>query len=147
MPRFRRCRFALPRRPLFVGMMAALSGAGLLIGPAEASGGGDQGGGAMLVPMDEIAVPIIDGAHMEGVLRFTLVLRAHDPAAAARLGASIMRLRSVAMIAGMDFARLSATPYSAVDVGYLVRSLDKALKAADAGISQALIVRVGAAAQ
>lgn len=142
-----RPRSALPRRPLFVGMMAALSGAGLLIGPAEASGGGNKGGGESLVPMDEIAVPIIDGAHMEGVLRFTLVLRAHDPAAATRLGATIAKLRSIAMIAGMDFARLRASPYSAVDVGHLVLTLDKALKAADPGVEQALVVRVGAAAQ
>ena len=146
MPHPRR-RSALPRRPLFVGMMAALSGAGLLIGPAEAAGGGDKSGGAMLVPMDEIAVPIIDGAHMEGVLRFTLVLRAHDPAAAARLGATIAKLRSVAMIAGMDFARLRASPYGAVDVGQLVRTLDRALRAADPGVEQALVVRVGAAEQ
>ncbi len=145
MPALRR-RLALPHRPLFIGMMAALSGAGLLVGPAEASEGGGKGGSATLVPMDEIAVPIIDGAHMEGILRFTLVLRAHDPAAAARLGASIAKLRSVAMVAGMDFARLRASPFSAVDVNHLVRSLDKALKAADPGVSQALIVRVGAAA-
>ena len=95
----------------------------------------------------EIAVPIIDGAHMEGILRFTLVLRAQDSAAAARLTTSIAKLRSVAMIAGMDFARLRASPYSAVDVRSLIQSLDRALKAADPGVSQALIVRVGAAAQ
>lgn len=146
MPALRRC-LTLPRRPLFVGMMAALSGAGLLAGPAKASESGGKGVSATLVPMDEIAVPIIDGAHMEGILRFTLVLRAHDPAAAARLGTSIAKLRSVAMVAGMDFARLRASPFSAVDVNHLVSALDKALKAADPGISQALIIRVGAAAQ
>ncbi|WP_245987962.1 hypothetical protein [Sphingobium fluviale] len=146
MPALRR-RLTLPRRPLFIGMMAALSGAGLLAGPAEASESGGKGGSATLVPMDEIAVPIIDGARMEGILRFTLVLRAHDPAAAARLGTSIAKLRSVAMVAGMDFARLRVSPFSAVDVNHLVSALDKALKAADPGISQALIIRVGAAAQ
>ncbi len=128
-------------------MMAMLSGAGLLASPARAAEEGAKAANPMMVPMDEIAVPIIDGAHMEGILRFTLVLRAQDSAAAARLTTSIAKLRSVAMIAGMDFARLRASPYSAVDVRSLIQSLDRALKAADPGVSQALIVRVGAAAQ
>ncbi|MCH4152622.1 MAG: hypothetical protein LKF30_11860 [Sphingobium sp.] len=140
-------RSTLPRRPLFIGMMAMLSGAGLLASPARAAEEGAKAANPMMVPMDEIAVPIIDGAHMEGILRFTLVLRAQDSAAAARLTTSIAKLRSVAMIAGMDFARLRASPYSAVDVRSLIQSLDRALKAADPGVSQALIVRVGAAAQ
>lgn len=100
-----------------------------------------------MVPMDEIAVPIIDGAHMEGILRFTLVLNAHDSAAAVRITESLAKLRSVAMIAGMDFARLRASPYSAVDVRSLHLSLDRALKHADPGVVQTLIVRVGATAQ
>lgn len=124
-----------------------LSGAGLLASPSHAAEESMKAANPMMVPMDEIAVPIIDGAHMEGILRFTLVLRAQDSAAAARLTTSIAKLRSVAMIAGMDFARLRASPYNAVDVRSLIQSLDRALKAADPGISQALIVRVGAAAQ
>lgn len=140
----RRCRSVLSRRPMFIGMMAALSGAGVLVAPVRASEGGGTG---IMVPMDEIAVPIIDGAHMGGILRFTLVLRAHDSTAATRLTGSMVKLRSVAMIAGLDFARLRASPYSAVDVWSLLTSLDKALKSADPGIAQALIVRVGAATQ
>lgn len=128
-------------------MMAAISGTGLLFSPVGAAEEGGKTANPMMVPMDEIAVPIIDGAHMEGILRFTLVLRAQDPASAARLTGSIAKLRSVAMIAGLDFARLRASPYNAVDVSSLIRSLDTALKAADPGVSQALIVRVGAAAQ
>ena len=128
-------------------MMVAISGMSLLAYPARAAEEGEKGAKPMMVPMDEIAVPIIDGAHMEGILRFTLVLHAQDTASAARLTGSIAKLRSVAMIAGLDFARLRASPYNAVDVRSLLGSLNKALKAADAGISQALIVRVGAAAQ
>lgn len=124
-----------------------LSGTGLLASPSHAAEESTKAANPMMVPMDEIAVPIIDGAHIEGILRFTLVLRAQDSVAATRLATSIAKLRSVAMIAGMDFARLRASPYSAVDVRSLIQSLDRALKAADPGISQALIVRVGAAAR
>jgi len=80
-------------------------------------------------------------------LRFTLVLRAHDAASATRMTGEVARLRSAALVAGLDFARLRASPYRAVDVTQLARMLDEALKAADAGVEQALIVRVGAATQ
>lgn len=132
-------------RPLLAGMMAALTGTGLLAGPALASG---NAGAAVpsLVPMEEIAVPILDGPRMAGVLRFTLVLRAHDAAAAAGITRQIVRLRSAALVAGLDFARLRASPYRAVDVRQLAHMLDSALRATDAGVEHALIIRVGAAA-
>ncbi len=127
--------------------MTALSGAGLLASPVKAADEEGKASNPMMVPMDEIAVPIIDGTRMEGILRFTLIINADNQTSAARITGSIAKLRSVAMIAGMDFARLRASPYTAVDVTYLVRSLDKALKAADRGVKQTLIVRVGATAQ
>lgn len=143
------------RRPLRTGMIAILAGTGLLTAPvraSEAAGGEAKSGEApkldpSLVPMEEIAVPIIDGARLEGVLRFTLVLRARDADAAADIGRDIARLRSTAMIAGLDFARLRASPYRAVDVQRLAMDLDSALKAADPAVEQALIVRVGAVAR
>lgn len=148
------------RRPLRVGMIAILAGTGLLAVPvrageasAEASGGGEAKSGEApkldpsLVPMDEITVPIVDGARMEGVLRFTLVLRARDADEAAELGRKITQLRSAALLAGLDFARLRASPYRAVDVQRLADNLDTALKAADPTVEQALIVRVGASAR
>ena len=114
---------------------------------AGAAAGGGAGGAPALVPMEEIAVPILDGARLEGILRFTLVLRAHDEEAAANIGKQLMRLRSAALAAGLDFARIRASPYRAVDVAQLAQSLDSALKQADSGVQQALIIRVGAAAQ
>ena len=126
-------------------LMTAIAGTGLLAGPALAAG--SEPGAPSLVPMEEIAVPILDGAQMQGILRFTLVLRAHDAASATRMTGEVARLRSAALVAGLDFARLRASPYRAVDVTQLARMLDEALKAADAGVEQALIVRVGAATQ
>ncbi len=130
--------------PLLAGMMTTLAGTGLLAGPARAAE--SAAGGPALVPMEEIAVPILDGPRMAGVLRFTLVLRAHDAASAADISRQIARLRSAALVTGLDFARLRASPYRAVDVRQLAQMLDAALKATDAGVEQALIVRVGAAA-
>lgn len=124
-----------------------LAGTGLLASPSQAAGGGGEDGAPALVPMEEIAVPILDGARLEGILRFTLVLRAHDDAAAADITRQIVRLRSAALVAGLDFARMRASPYRAVDVAQLAMALDAALKKAEPGVEQALIVRVGAAAK
>ncbi|MCB2014210.1 MAG: hypothetical protein KDE67_04885 [Sphingobium sp.] len=128
-------------------MMTMLAGTGLLASPSQAAGGGGEDGAPALVPMEEIAVPILDGARLEGILRFTLVLRAHDDAAAADITRQIVRLRSAALVAGLDFARMRASPYRAVDVAQLAMALDAALKKAEPGVEQALIVRVGAAAK
>ena len=125
-----------------------LAGTGLLASPSQAAGGGGgEEGAPALVPMEEIAVPILDGARLEGILRFTLVLRAHDDVAAADITRQIVRLRSAALVAGLDFARMRASPYRAVDVAQLAIALDAALKKAEPGVEQALIVRVGAAAK
>ena len=124
-----------------------LAGTGLLASPSQAAGGGGEDGAPALVPMEEIAVPILDGARLEGILRFTLVLRAHDDAAAADITRQIVRLRSAALVAGLDFARMRASPYRAVDVAQLAMALDAALKKAEPGVEQALIVRVGASAK
>jgi len=132
---------------MLAGMMTMLAGTGLLASPSQAAGGGGEDGAPALVPMEEIAVPILDGARLEGILRFTLVLRAHDDAAAADITRQIVRLRSAALVAGLDFARMRASPYRAVDVAQLAMALDAALKKAEPGVEQALIVRVGAAAK
>lgn len=113
--------------------------------PARAEGGGSGAPG--LVPMDEIVVPIIDGSQLQGKLRFTLVLRANDAAGAAAIGREAVRLRSVAVAAGLEFASLRVSPWKPVDAVRLARSLDQALHAVMPEVAQALIVRVSAAPQ
>lgn len=110
----------------------------------------EEGGGALdpsFMPMAEIAVPIIDGSRIEGVLRFTLVLRARDAAGAAEMVRDAARLRAVAVGAGLDFARLRSSPYRAVDCARLADSLDVAFRAAIPGFDRALIVKVSASPQ
>jgi hypothetical protein len=96
----------------------------------------------LLVPMAEIAVPIIDAGQIEGVLRFTLVLRAKDAASAAMLAEQEPRLRAAALGAGLEFARLRASPYRPVDVPRLSQALDAALRATDPAAERVLIVKV-----
>jgi hypothetical protein len=112
--------------------------------PARASGGG--GGGAMnFVTLEEISVPIVEGARADGRLRLKLVLEAQDAAAAERLLAALPLLRATSLSAALEFARLYASPMTPVDVGRLSSDLTAALKKQDAGIARVLIVEVAAA--
>ncbi len=127
-----------------LGSAAIMSGAVMVMtSPAWAEGGG---GAApllpTLIPMQEIAVPIIDAGNIKGVLRFTLVLRAHDAATAAELTDKQPLLRSAALGAGLEFAQIRASPYAPVDVSELVDTMNHALHAANPAIEQALVVRV-----
>lgn len=120
---------------------------------AHASGGEEEGGAAAspsmanlatLVPMDEIAVPIIDAGKIQGTLRFSLVIRATDDAGALVLTEKMPELRSAALSAGINFASLRASPYRPVDVALLSNEIDAALKSIDPAVQQGLIVKVTA---
>lgn len=119
---------------------------------AHASGGEEEGGSASpsssslasLVPMDEIAVPIIDAGKIQGTLRFSLVIRAADDAGALVLTEKMPELRSAALSAGINFASLRASPYRPIDVALLSSEIDTALKSIDPAVQQGLIVRVTA---
>lgn len=99
-----------------------------------------------LVAMEEIKVPIVDGGRVDGAFTVTMVLGTADPAAAERIAAALPRLRSVSLGAALEFSRLYASPFRPVDAERLSRDLTRALRAADAGVSQVLIVEVAARA-
>lgn len=132
---------------LAVGALSPMSLAMASGGGGSSEGGGEGSGSPTLVPMNEIAVPIIDAGELLGTLRFTLVLRAPDAAAAAVLASQQPRLRMAALGAGLEFARLRASPFRPIDVARLSQALDAALHTADPGVQQALIVRVIAVAE
>ena len=119
---------------------------------AHASGGEEEGGSASpgsaklatLVPMEEIAVPIIDAGKIQGTLRFSLVIRAADDAGALVLTEKMPELRSAVLSAGINFDSLRASPYRPVDVAKLSSEIDTALKSIDPAVQQGLIVRVTA---
>jgi len=119
----------------------------LVASPAAASGGseGAGSGGPALVAMPELVVPIVEGARAGGRLRLKLVLRATDPAAAARLEAMMPSLRETSLLATAEFARLHASPFAPVDARRLARDVGGALRARDGGIAQVLVVEVSAA--
>ncbi|MFV0623247.1 hypothetical protein ACBY01_04435 [Sphingomonas sp. ac-8] len=107
--------------------------------PAHASGGA---GAPHLVTMDELAVPIVDGARADGTLRFQLVLEAKDEGAAHALTAALPLLRAAALSEGLEFARLYASPRLPVDARRLASRLTAALQAQKPGIARVLIVKV-----
>lgn len=129
------------------GKILWLTGALLASVPLKSAVGAGGGGGATdgeLIAMEAIAVPIIDGAKVQGSLRFRLVLEASDGAAAERLAGDMPGLRTEALAAGAEFSRLRASPFLAVDAHRLSVEMTKALRAREQGISRVLLVEVAA---
>lgn len=98
------------------------------------------------VKVPEITVPVIDGERIKGRLVFDIVVDAGDAAAASRLAVAMPRLRSVALVTGIEFSRLHVSGLTTVDAELLAHVMTLALRHEDPGIGRVLIVRVGAAA-
>lgn len=127
------------RNLFFLALASALVAPG---GAAQASEG--EEGTLPFVSMDEVTVPIIDGARADGRLRFQLVLEAKDPATAQALTAAMPVLRAAAVSAGVEFARLYASPRTPVDARRLAAQMTAALQAQRPGIRRVLLVQVRA---
>ena len=111
---------------------------------ASGAGGGGKGAADDLIDMEAIAVPIVDGARLQGTLRFRVVLEAHDPEAAKNIAAELPGLRAEALATGAEFSRLRASPFLAVDAQRLSDELTEALHAHYEGIDRVLLVEVAA---
>lgn len=129
------------RKTLLLG--CALAAAAPITSSANAEDTEEATGGEF-VEMDGIAVPIIDGARVEGTLYFRIVLEARDSAAAESLSSNLAALRTEALAAGAEFSRLRASPFLAVDAHRLSADLTESLRAREAGITRVLLVEVTA---
>lgn len=98
--------------------------------------------GPAIVTMETLAVPIIDNGQIAGRMELGLALVATDADAATRLALAAPRLRATAMVAALEFARLQATPYRAIDVGALMARIAPALRSPD--VSRVLVLKVWA---
>ena len=123
-----------------------LGGALLAAVPVSSASGAGGGKGAAedLIDMEAIAVPIVDGAKLQGTLRFRIVLEAHDAEAAKEIAAELPGLRAEALATGAEFSRLRASPFLAVDAQRLSDELTEALHARYEGIDRVLLVEVAA---
>ncbi|HEX8442557.1 MAG TPA: hypothetical protein VF631_02805 [Allosphingosinicella sp.] len=113
----------------------------LVVSAATASASG-SGGELHLVTMDEMSVPIVDGARTDGVLRYQLVIEAKDDEAASQLTAKLPLLRAASLIAAIEFARLYASPMMPVDASRFSSYMTAALKAQNLGVGRVLLVKV-----
>jgi len=125
------------KRPFHLALAAMLAAPGV---PVSASGGGAEE--LHLVSMDEISVPIIDGDRADGTLQFKLVLEARNEAAAQALTATLPMLRSASVSAGIEFARLYASPMMPLDARRLASEMTAALQSQNSGVVRVLLVEV-----
>jgi flagellar basal body-associated protein FliL len=121
--------------------LCAMAGAGF-VGATDARA--ESATAPAFVPMEEIAAPIVDTSHLDGVLRVSLVLQAKDAEAAADMTKKMPELRATTLAAMLEFGRLYASPLAPVDARKLSEHLNPALKKANPAIVNVLIVKVGA---
>ena len=130
--------------------MLKRSAAVLALGVATSAGGANNDSppppahAPELVDMEFVEVPIIDGDRIEGQLRVHLVLNAGSVPAAERVTGALPRLRAATLLTMVEFARLHASPYRAVNSEKLSRTLTEALQREEPAVGEVLIVEVGA---
>ena len=99
-----------------------------------------------LVPLEELAVPIVDSGRSDGTLRVKFVVNAADGATADSLGERGPELRSLALGAATDFGRIYASGLAPVNAEILKQKTKAALQAAYPKIADVLVVQVSASA-
>ncbi|WP_395328436.1 hypothetical protein WBP06_13070 [Novosphingobium sp. BL-8H] len=99
---------------------------------------------ANLVKLDQIDTPIVDAGRIDGVMHVQLVVETNSAATANDLSKRMPELRAASLAASIEFARLRASPFTALDVSKLSQSLTPALQRVDPGISRVLIVQATA---
>lgn len=130
------------RSPLTIGA-AFMAGAAAPFAAAT-PGHAQTAEAASFVAMDEISVPIVDAPRIDGVLRVSIMLQAHDADAAANLYRRMPELRAASLAGTIEFARLHASPFTPVDVRKLAATLTPLLLSVEPGIARVLIVKVSA---
>ncbi len=129
------------RTIMLAAMLALLSGAGVVSAARPEPG-------IMIaphfIPLDDIAVPIIDGNIISGRLRFKAIIAAKDDAAQSRLMTIKPQLRSESLIAGIEFSRLHASGLRPVNAVALAAALTISLKQYHPDIGQVLLVKSAA---
>lgn len=117
----------------------------MALGVVSTSAGGAANGPApepMVVDMSQVAVPIIDGDRVEGMLQVRLALNTADSAGVDQVTAALPKLRSATVVALVEFARLYASPFRAVDSDRLSRTLSDSLRKAEPAVTEVLLLEV-----
>lgn len=96
------------------------------------------------VTLEAMEMPIMSPSQIEGRMHVSLTLEAKDADSAHNLDKDMPRLRALALTSAIEFSRLHASGFRAVDVEALNTSMGDALKARYAGINRVLIVKVSA---
>ncbi|TCM17699.1 hypothetical protein EDF56_10541 [Novosphingobium sp. PhB165] len=99
---------------------------------------------ANLITLEQIDTPIVDAGRIDGVMHVRVVVEAQSASTATELTRRMPELRAASLAASIEFARLRASPFAALDVERLSQTLTPALKRVDPSVARVLIVRATA---
>ncbi len=96
------------------------------------------------ITLPEIRTAIVDSGSVEGVITVKLAIKPAKPDGSEGLVARLPSIRTTALSAVLEFARLRASAYRPVNSELLRAQVSNALRKADPGIGQVLVLELGA---
>lgn len=96
------------------------------------------------VTLDAIEAPIMSPSRIEGRVQLSLVVEAKDAASADALSRDMPRLRATSLSTTLEYARLYASGFRALDVQALGSTIQGALKPQYPGIQRVLVIKAAA---
>jgi hypothetical protein len=96
------------------------------------------------VTLEPIETPIISPSRIEGRMQISLVLEAKDAESARIMTDAMPRLRATALANTIEFGRLHASGFSAMDVAALNAAISGSLGQDYPGLKRVLIVKAAA---
>ena len=101
-------------------------------------------GQAAFLTIDDITTPIFSPSGIEGSLSVSVAIQAGDTNKMRRLQQKLPELRAALLSSTLEFSRLYASGFRAVDAERLDRTLSEALQRVDADAGRVLILEVSA---
>jgi flagellar basal body-associated protein FliL len=97
-----------------------------------------------LLTVDEIATPIFSAARIEGSLNLSLAIEGEDAAMLPALRSQMPQLRAAMLTTTLEFSRLYASGFTAIDAERLHADLTASVKRIHPGIKRVLILKLSA---
>lgn len=127
--------------PTLAIALSILTGAGVAV---AADPNAITTGNPYFVPMPEITIPIVGLSRIEGTLNATLTLEVGDVDAIAAISAKMPELRAASLATALEFGRLHASGFTAVNAEQLNADLTAALRQVHPEVGSVLIVKLSA---
>ena len=125
-------------------LFAALLGGALTSGSVAASSDPIDSPMPAFLPVPEITTPIIDASRLDGAVKVLATIETADQVTLSEVREDMPRVRADMYAATLEFSRLYASGFRAVDARRLGEQLSDAVRRSHPGVSRVLILKLSA---